>query len=345
MAFDLSKIGVQKNIPKTNFLDYTGIFEAPEKFGKTTFAALYPNSIIVAAEQGYKAQVVNKKDINEWEDFVELVDDLEDNREEIGDDVQTIVIDTVDELYPMAAKYVVKKQSIKDKAKYYEIKDIPYGQGWGYHDTEFKTQIKRILSLGFAILYLTHSNVKTIKPKNGEPYDIYKSTMTDRCASIVYPACDYIIHGERRKINTEDGNSEMKRALIVKGNDNAIAGNRVYFDEDIIFETEEEAMEKFQEKFEEGIKRNLEKAGIKTDLEELKKQQKEEKDRKVKEYIEEKSIEQYIEKIKKEAMKAKKKVKVSELKEIIGHDGKPDSITDVTEAKNVLAKLEEINQQ
>lgn len=33
MGFDLSKLGVEKNVPQVNFLSYTGIFQAPEKFG------------------------------------------------------------------------------------------------------------------------------------------------------------------------------------------------------------------------------------------------------------------------------------------------------------------------
>lgn len=38
MAFDLSKIGVKKNIPKVDFKAYTGIIVAPPKFGGESFA-------------------------------------------------------------------------------------------------------------------------------------------------------------------------------------------------------------------------------------------------------------------------------------------------------------------
>ncbi|MCR8641443.1 AAA family ATPase [Paenibacillus sp. N1-5-1-14] len=291
MSFDLSLLGVDKNIPKVNFLEYTGIFEAPEKFGKTAFAALYPNAILLAAEKGYMAQVINKKDINNWSDFVKFVDLLAKNREAIGTSVQTIIIDTVDELYPMASPYVVKRESINDQVAYKRLKDIPFGQGWTLVDEEFKKQIKRIISMGFTILYLTHSTVKNMKPKNAEAYDVYKSTMTDRCANIVYPACDYIIHGERRKVEVSEGVTELKRVLTVKGSDEAVAGNRVYFDEDIVFDSEEEAMEKFQGKFKEGIKRNLEKAGINTSLEKLEVQQLKEKEEQIKKYMVEEQVE------------------------------------------------------
>lgn len=35
MSFDLSLLGVKKNIPSVNFTDYSGIFQAPPKFGVT----------------------------------------------------------------------------------------------------------------------------------------------------------------------------------------------------------------------------------------------------------------------------------------------------------------------
>lgn len=306
-AFDLSILGVQKNIPKVNFTSYSGVFEAPEKFGKTAMSALYPNAVLLAFEKGYKAQVINKVDINKWDDFVAFVDKLTTHRANIGESIQTIVIDTVDEAYPLVESYMCKKEGKKDGKKYPTKKDIPYGQGWALHDKYFKEQIRRIYALGFNILYLTHSQIKQIKPKNGEPYDVHVSTMVDRCANIVFAECDYIIHGERVKVDLGNGNFAMKRALVVKGNDETVAGNRVYFDEDIIFDSEEEAMAKFQDKFEEGIKRNLTKAGITTDIEVLKEQQKEELAKEVEKYIEETttfSNERLVEMIKEQFAKA-----------------------------------------
>lgn len=318
----MGKLGVEKNIPKVNFLEYTGIFSAEEKFGKTAFASLYPNSIICAFEKGYKAQVVNKRDINIWDDFVDFIDLLEENREEIGKDVQSIIIDTAEESYLLVAPYVCRKQGIKDKTRYNDIKDIPYGQGWQYVDTEYKAQIKRIIDMGFCILYLTHVTIKNVKPKNGEAYDVYKSTMPDRCANIIYPACDYIIFGERKNVKINETDSILKRALVIKGNNDKMSGTRFYLDEDIIFDTEEEAMEKLQEQFKKSIIKTLEKNGIKTDINKLAKEQEIQKDKQVKKYIEDKktSPEAIMQQIKKTCKeKAKAGVANSEINAIIGN--------------------------
>lgn len=52
MGFDLSKLGVIKNIPRVNFTEYSGILSAPPKWGKTTMASMYPNAILLAFEKG-----------------------------------------------------------------------------------------------------------------------------------------------------------------------------------------------------------------------------------------------------------------------------------------------------
>lgn len=285
MSFDLSLLGVKKNVPKIDFREYTGMFAAPPKFGKTTFATKYPNAIILATEVGYKAKVANIKNIVTWDDFVEFIDLLEEHREEIGDSIQTIVIDTVDELFNQTASYVCRQKSIQDNTSYKEIKDIPYGQGWGYWDKEFKDQLDRIFHMGFTLFYLTHTELKTIKPKNGEPYEVYVSTMPDRCKKIIEPACDYILWGERRFI-TENGVRVPKRVIVGKANEMAVAGSRVFLNEDIVFDTEDEAMEKFQKLFRQGIEEELREHGI-TDFEKIEKEQKAERQERIERHMKE----------------------------------------------------------
>ena len=288
MGFDLSKLGVVKNVPKVNFTEYSGVLSAPPKWGKTTMASMYPNAIMLAFEKGYKAQSINVRDINEWQDFVDFVDLLEENRKEIGDSIQTIIIDTVNEAYPMAEPYMCRVEGRKDQKKYNDKRDVPFGQGWALHDQYFRDQINRIYALGFEITYITHSQVKTIRPKNAEEYDVYKTSMPDRLEAIIFPECDYILYGERVQVDDGNGNKVLKRRLTTKGTDELEAGNRVYLEDDIIFDTEEEAMEKFQQQFRESIEKNLRKSGNTVDIDVLAEQQKQERIEKVDSYVEKK---------------------------------------------------------
>lgn len=281
--FDFAKIGVKKNIPKVNFTSYSGLFVAPPKFGKTTTASKFPNSVIIPFEDGVKGQVANVAEgIVSWDGFLEFIDKLEEHREEIGSAVQTIVFDTVNKAWEMSEAYTLRKLSVADKKRYTKPSDIPHGGFYPARDKFFSEALDRILSLGFSILFLSHSKVKTIRPKNGEPYDVYSSTMPDRLEAIVNPLVDFMLYGENRVVE-----GVGIRALITKGSDMATAtGNRVHISEDILFETEEEAMAKYQELFKQTVIERLQKAGITEDFDSISKKQEEEKMQEVKQYIE-----------------------------------------------------------
>ena len=354
MGFDLSKLGVKTNVPKVDFREYSGLFQSVTKFGKTQFAALMPKSILVAFEKGYDAQVVDYIDCTSdktgWDDFIEFIDNLEDNREEIGNEIKLIIIDTAEECYKKSEPYMLKRESKKDGKKYEYISDIAHGNGYARKDEYFRKQIKRLYDLGFKPLYLTHSELKTIRPKdkNIEPYEVYVATLPDRCARIIYPEVSYIINGIREKKN-----DKLTRILQVQGSDESPAGNRVYFDEDIAFNSEEEAIEKFENKFKEMIKKRLLKHGIKDDIEKLAKKQDKEKMAQVKQYIKDSKLNEFsnsdlVDEIKEitksltktlqtDAMNILKFNKITSLKD-------PDSLVeaDLTKALGEIKKLKEI---
>lgn len=279
--FNLGMLGITMNIPKVNFVDYTGLFVAPPKFGKTTTASMFPNSVIVPFEMGTKGQVVNvAKNVKDWASFIQFVDGLEQNREAIGSQIQTIVFDTVNKAYEKCETYTLRKLSIADKKKYKTMGDVAHGKAYAEKDKFFVEQIDRIIALGFNILFISHMKVKTVRPKNGEPYDVYSSTMPERLEGIINPLVDFILNGEKRVVEGVE-----KRVLLTKGSSMADSGGRVSIDEDIIFDTEEEAISRYQELFRESIQKKLDKAGIKRDLDEIAKEQMEEKMEEVKEYI------------------------------------------------------------
>lgn len=287
MSFDLSKLGVRRNVPRVNFTEYSGVLSAPPKFGKTTMASMYPNAVLLGFEKGYKAQDVNVRDINVWEDFIDFVDLLEEHIEAIGDSIQTIVIDTVDVAYPMVIPYMCKIEGRRDGTIYHEKEDMPYGRGWALHDAYFRRQTSRIYNLGLSILYITHSKIKTIRPKHAEDYDIFASSMPQRLEDMIFPECDYILYGERVKISGEGDDAVVKRKITTRGTDELEAGSRVYMDEDIIFDTEEEAMDEFQKAFRASIIENIKRSngGEDIDVEALSEQQNKERREQVASHI------------------------------------------------------------
>jgi hypothetical protein len=246
---------------------------------------MFPNAIICAFEMGIRGQAVNYIETYTWEDLIAFVDQLEENRVEIGDSISTIVFDTINKAEEVIEPYILKKQSKIDGKRYVKPNEIPFGGYYTAKDKEMRTQIDRIERMGFTILYLTHSRLKTVTTKSGEQYDIYISAMSDRCEKFIYPSVDYILFGENRMVDDGMGNKVIKRVLISKNQEDATAGSRVYFSDDIIFDTEEEAVQKFQEQFRKTIEERLKKAGITQSIDEIAKQQAEERRIEVERYV------------------------------------------------------------
>lgn len=283
---------------------------------KTTIASMFPNAVICSFEMGIRSQAVNYIETYTWEAFIEFVDNLEKNRMEIGSDISTIVIDTINKAEEVIEPYILKKYSRLDGKKYLKPNDIPYGGFYTAKDREMRTQIDRIERMGFTILYLTHSRLKTVTPKNGDPYEVYVSAMSDRCEKFIYPSVDYILYGEKRMVDDGLGNKVEKRVFITKGGSGEVVGSRVHFNEDIVFDTEEEAIEKFQEQFKKTIEERLRKAGITRNIDDIAKEQEAERMEKAKQYIEEAkkpTKDEMIETIKDKFMKATEQVKAKVL--------------------------------
>jgi hypothetical protein len=317
---------------------------------KTTFATLYDDCVLLACEPGYKAKKLNFRKIEKWEDFTNFVDLLESHREEVGENVKTLAADTVDRLYPYCQQFMVRQYNLKkskDAPKAESIGDIPHGKGWSSADEEFLKQIMRPINLGFTYLFVTHNQLKTIRPKVGDPYDVYVPTLPDRCAAIIYPLVDFIINGERVVVKV-DGEDVKKRAINLRGNEMAEGGSRVgNISEKIVFDTEEEAMNLFRESFKEAIEKEVRKDNTDVDMDKLAVDQKKQKDDKVKETLEKvrelPEIIKDIKKVMKQGLKEKKLDNTAILSTLGKYEVKtPDDIANIDTAKKILDDLNKV---
>lgn len=323
-------------------MEYSGLFQGPTKFGKTTFISKLPKTILVAFEQGFDAAVVDYIDCtgdDGWDKFIEFLDRLEENREVIGTNLKLLGIDTLEEAYRAAEIYMLKQYSIKDKQLYTAISDIPHGKGYDYKDRMFRAQIERIFNLGFKPLYLTHVEIKTIRERSGEQYEKIVPTVPARCAKIVMPEVSYIIHGDHEVFA-----GKRMRTFQVKSTDNFEAGGRVHIDGAIRFDTEDEAIEKFSEAWREAIRKRLIENGITENIDKIVETQEKEKKAKVDEIAAKiKSLGETVEEIK-SIMRSKLEsgtIGPDVIMRILnGHNlMQPDDIKDVDVAAQVLDEL------
>lgn len=258
-----SKLGIVRNVPKIDWYRYSGLIATPPKFGKTTLASLIPNSILIACEIGYDSLEMDVRRVKNWEDFVDLIDLLEENITEIGEDIRVAVIDTVHELYAMCNKYMLDKINRKLKAKgkngVETLAQYDFRNGLVMRDEELKFQLNRLKDLGIQPIFLSHLVKKKIKPEDEESFYSLELDFDENLYNIIVKDVSYILVGQNIKEKDENGNLIVKRKFISKNDGIIQGGSRVHFGEDIYFDTEKEFLDKFQEIFKKTIleKNNL----------------------------------------------------------------------------------------
>lgn len=268
--------------------EYKYIIAGRPKSGKTSLVYHIVNEkydgdlsklLLVAFERGYKAlDGIHAEDMNDWEDFRSLVNDLIAEKDDIP--YKILAFDTVDVMGKMATSYVLKKQGIKDSKKYTAINDLGYGKGYELLETEMGEQIARLERAGFSLIFITHDKDKQFETREGLKYDKTTLSLGGRVRDLVLNMVDFVVFVELGK-ELSKGKAVDKRYIYFRGDSGLEAGsrfthvpNRIEYDPKLFIQTVEEAI-------------LAEYGGDAKAMETAKKEQAKKKDEKVKEYMEE----------------------------------------------------------
>lgn len=101
--------------------------------------------------------------------------------------MKTVVIDTIDSLYPHCMAYVCAKKGFDHPS------DEDYGKGWSMVRKEWEEKIHKINLQGEAVLFVAHS-VERKKKKKHEEIDITQPDMPKTGMDILYELCDIILY-------------------------------------------------------------------------------------------------------------------------------------------------------
>lgn len=216
MAINLGNLKASK--PKANIQDYFFTIYGKPKSGKTSlFAKLMKHihgdvssGLLVAFEKGYSALEIVAQDINEWEDFQEVVEQLVEEKDDLP--FKSICIDTADIMYQMACDYVVKRKKIEDKKMYKVIGDIPFGGGYQLVDNEMTKQISKIMKAGYGMFVLSHDTNKKFESLNGVSYDQTTISLPNRARNTILNASDFILYVDIAK--EKDGDKLVDKRYI-----------------------------------------------------------------------------------------------------------------------------------
>lgn len=221
----MSLLDLQPNTPKAMLESYIWTVYGRPKAGKTSlwaglvrkkYGGDMTKGLLIAFEKGYQAiKGVIAKDIADWDDFIDVADELVDEKENMP--FKFLGFDTVDVMYTMACEFVVRRERIADGESYTTIGDIPYGAGYDKVAQEMSKQIDKLIKAGYGIMFLTHDQDKKFTSRAGLDYDKTTISLAKRARDLIVNMSDFIIFIDNA---TEKGGEKGKE----------LVGNRyIYF--------------------------------------------------------------------------------------------------------------------
>lgn len=176
------------------------------KIGKTSLAAMFGKTFVMAFEVGYKGLRVFAKDVPDWEHARGYLRLLKKDRS-----YKTVTIDTADIAFALCELWTCKRLGISD------ISEAEWGKGWRALRKEFESFLVELTKTGKGIIIISHSQEREVKTRSGDAYDRIMPTMAKAAREIVEGMVDiwacYQYDGDRR-------------ILTIEGDDHISAGHR-----------------------------------------------------------------------------------------------------------------------
>ena len=196
--------------PATRFSDYCWLFYGAPGIGKTTLASKFPKPLFLATEDGTKAIESWQQDVSSWQDFEALVEALRNEPH----DFRSVVVDTVDLLYPLCVKSVCDDLGVDHPS------DAEWGKGWQTLRNRWATTLNRLRTTKtkdgrqLCVAFISHESQSPIRIKKGRRIEEtgrfhVTSALSGKAREILHSACDFIIRceidGDERTLRTQPG--------------------------------------------------------------------------------------------------------------------------------------------
>lgn len=123
--------------------------------GKTYQACHFPKPLLIMTEAGGSAVSCPKVDCTDkWSEFKDVVDDICKNVDKYRDILQTVVIDTAENLVKLSERAICNEFDVRD------LSEITGKQnGYNLARTDFQTQINRLTAKGYTVIFICHEEV------------------------------------------------------------------------------------------------------------------------------------------------------------------------------------------
>lgn len=173
-------------------MPFTGKSTLANKFPKPYFFSTDGNAVLLDApyeiimDKTYKEGRLTKTSYG-WEQFKSQLNEIETGEY----DIDTIVLDLVEDFYKLCETYVC------DKLKVTDVSDAGYGKGWNVLRREYLTAMKKLLTINKNVVLISHEDYsKSITRRNGDEFTAIKPNINDKVALKLAGMVDIVIRTE-----------------------------------------------------------------------------------------------------------------------------------------------------
>jgi|SRR5215472_4890345 len=222
--------------PKPDRLKY--FFLAPPKFGKTTFFAGCPNSLLLAFEEGHMFAATHKIVITDWTPTT-LKDRGPLQDEETGiiyatameviealeayNPYRLIIMDTIDMAVKMSTDFELGRAKLQHPSD-----GGDYGKGWDLYQTQpIRRYYNRLVKLGVGVACTSHIREDWRKDKYGQDQYRRESTLAAGVQRYIHTQSDVVINGFFGRKKPKRGKQIRDRIISFDGTDEVLAGTRI----------------------------------------------------------------------------------------------------------------------
>lgn len=194
--------------------------------GKTSFGRSAPKPIFVSPENPDLPPDIPSFIPESWEEAMWILQSF--HADSLG--YESIVVDTVDWLYPKTVAYVCNRDNSACKGRLLLHDGSPYLEGYGYGQGPkvVAQEWQRFLALldavrmrhGFNIVLLSHSGRHRVRNPGGEDYDIIEPNLDRETTDLLCRWPDTVLYAEfyREAVKTEDEKKKSNtKKMITNG--------------------------------------------------------------------------------------------------------------------------------
>jgi len=194
---------------------YTALIYGAPKIGKTTWCAGAPSPLFLATEPGCNFLPVHMLTVSTWAEFLAACGEIAGGEHEF----QTVVVDTVDNLYKACSAHVCGGLGIAHES------DLPYGKGWAAVSAELMRALTKLSLLPYSLLLVSHAKEREIKPRYGDTYTQFTPTLPASIREQIIGLVDFIFYCDEHR-HEQDGVAKSARVLRTKPTQQYEAGDR-----------------------------------------------------------------------------------------------------------------------